>query len=92
MAQDMGGVDLADITGKLRSRGCGSDEINALTTAGLPVSDKVRSSLAHSAHKDGWFKRIDWGEAVIQASIPSVGKGTHLAQTITAIQAWMTRT
>lgn len=36
MAQDMGGVDLADITGKLRSRGCGSDEINARRPQGCP--------------------------------------------------------
>lgn len=44
-----------------------------------------------TAIADGWFKRVDKGEDLVQACLPHLDDGTYLGRMFARMQAWMMR-
>ena len=90
LAKSLLGFDDAQLAQKLVSRGCSSSDVATLQVGGPAIPRVVRRQLAQTAIADGWFKRVDKGEDLVQACLPHLD-GTYLGRMFARMQAWMMR-
>ena len=91
LAKSLLGFDDAQLAQKLVSRGCSSSDVASLQVGGPTIPQGVRRQLAQTAIADGWFKRVDKGEDLVQACLPHLDDGTYLGRMFARMQAWMMR-
>lgn len=92
LAQRLGTCSRTTLAEKLISRSCNPEDVAALLDVDrtTPIHSTVRGALATTSDKDGWFKRISYGEELFMAVADEIITNSHLADMVSKLKLWLT--